>query len=109
MKYSMHLRQYLCKSPYPYYVIQADEDLTKFHVWSKMKTMNAWLYSEQEVLDMIEEKYPGAERIERPVRSRPQVLTRKTYLAKGCQPFPGQEYFPGRGYFDKATITKKNK
>ena len=96
MKYSMHLRQYLCKLPYPYYVIQADEDLTKFHVWSKMKTMNAWLYSEQEVLDMIEEKYPGAERIERPVRSRPQV-TRKTYLAKGCQPFPGQEYFLGRG------------
>ena len=64
MKYSMHLRQYMCKSPYPYYVIQADEDLTKFHVWSKRKTINAWLYSEQEVLDMIEQSYPGAERSE---------------------------------------------
>jgi hypothetical protein len=72
MKYSMHLSTNVGRSPYPYYIIQADEWLTKFHVWSNRKTMNAWLYSEQEVIDMIEEKYPGAERIAHVYRGRPR-------------------------------------
>ena len=71
MKYSMYLKRYVCKSPYPYYIVRADEDLTKFHVWSKNKTFNAWLHTEQEVITMIEEKYPGAERIAHVHRSRP--------------------------------------
>ncbi len=85
MKYSMYLKAYVCKSPYPYYIVRADEDLTKFHVWSKNKTFNAWLYTEQEVINMIEEKYPGAERIAHVHRSRHrQVLTthKKPYPAK---------------------------
>ena len=54
MKYSMYLKHYVCKSPYPYYIVRADEDLTKFYVWSKTKMFNGWLYSEQEVVAMIE-------------------------------------------------------
>jgi hypothetical protein len=70
MKYSMYLDAYVYKSPYPYYIVQADEWLTKFEVWSNRKSFNAWLYTEQEVIDMIEEKYPGAERIAHVHRSR---------------------------------------
>ena len=83
MKYSICLK-YINKSPYPYYVVHADVDLTKFHVWSKRKLLNAWLYTEQEAIAMIEERYPGAERVERVDRSRSkQVLThKKTYPAK---------------------------
>ena len=50
MKYSMYLERYVYKSPYPYYIVQADEWLTKFEVWSNRKTFNAWLYSEREVI-----------------------------------------------------------
>ena len=70
MKYSMYLERYVYKSPYPYYIVQADEWLTKFEVWSNRKTFNAWLYSEQEVIAMIEAKYPGAERIAHVHRGR---------------------------------------
>ena len=100
MKYSMHLKQYVCKSPYPYYIVRADEDLTKFHVWSKNKTFNAWLYSEQEVIDMIEEKYPGAERIARVDRSRIRKVLKthkNPYPAKQSPtlpPSPGPEPWP---------------
>ena len=85
MKYSMRLKQYVCKSPYPYYIIHADEWLTKFEVWSNIKLFNAWLYTEEEVIAMIESKYPGAEKIERAHRSRPaHVITsrRSPYPAK---------------------------
>lgn len=84
MKYSMHLKQYVCKSPYPYYIVRADEELTKFHVWSKTKTFNGWLHSELEVIAMIEQKYPGAERIPWIDRSRPRKVTgrRIPYPAK---------------------------
>jgi hypothetical protein len=81
----MYLKQYVCKSPYPYYIIHADEWLTKFEVWSNRKTINAWLYTEEEVIAMIEAKYPGAQRIERVHRNRPtKVITprRNPYPAK---------------------------
>ena len=74
--------------------------------------MNAWLYSEQEVLDMIEEKYPGAERIERPVRSRPQVLTRKTYLKSSIYNFLNISYTMYdklHEMLEKITLDKKQK
>ena len=84
MKYSMYLKHYVCKSPYPYYIVRADEELTKFYVWSKTKMFNGWLYSEQEVMAMIEAKYPGAERIPWIDRSRPRQVTsrRIPYPAK---------------------------
>ena len=86
MKYSMYLKTYVCKSPYPYYIVRADEDLTKFHVWSKNKNFNGWLYTEQEVIDMIEEKYPGAERIAHVHRSRTRSHVpssrKQSYLVK---------------------------
>ena len=88
MKYSMRLKQYVCKSPYPYYIVQSDIELTKFDVWTNTKLFNAWLYSEDEVVAMIEAKYPGSQRVARSHRSRPrhvlaQALTRrKPYPAK---------------------------
>jgi len=82
MKYSMYLKHYVSKSPYPYYIIQADEELTKFEVWSRKKTINAWLYTEQEVIAMIEKKYPNAERIEHVDRSRRTQTPKPQYLPK---------------------------
>jgi len=84
MKYSMYLKHYVCKSPYPYYIVQADEDMTKFHVWSCRKTFNAWLHSEAEMITMIEAKYPGAQRIKRMDNSRrnSEMPARMTYPAK---------------------------
>lgn len=81
MKYSMHYKQDTSKSKYPYFVVKADEDLTKFHVWSKTKTFNSTLYSEERVLQLIEEKCPGSIRIDwinlsrRPTVEAKQVLT----------------------------------
>ena len=54
----MYLTYYTCRSQYPYYIMNADIDLTKFEVYSCRKSFNAWLYTEQEVLDMIKENYP---------------------------------------------------
>ena len=63
MKYSIKVCHYVSKSPYTYYVVQADEPLTKFHVWGYIKAFNTLYYNEQRVLDLINEKYPEAERI----------------------------------------------
>jgi hypothetical protein len=65
MKYCMYLQKYVCKSPYSYYIVEADEDLTHFHVWSRRKSFNSTLYTEERVLNLIEEKYPGSIRIEK--------------------------------------------
>ena len=76
----MRLKQYVCKSPYPYYVVQSDIELTKFDVWTNTKLFNAWLHTEEEVVAMIEAKYPGSQRIARSHRPRQvfaQALTRR--------------------------------
>jgi hypothetical protein len=65
MKYCIYLQKYVTKSNYPYYIVEADEDLTHFHVWSKRKTFNATIYTEQKVLDLINEKYPNSTRYEK--------------------------------------------
>jgi len=65
MKYTMYLKQYVCKSPYKYWIVEADEDLTHFHVWSRRKSFNSTLYTEEQVLTLIEEKYPDSVRIEK--------------------------------------------
>ena len=82
MKYSMSLNYYVRKSPYPYYIVKADEELNKFYVSSKHKTFNAWLYNEQEVVAMIQEKYPNAERIAHVDRSKKIRTAKMTYKAK---------------------------
>ena len=101
----MRLKQYVCKSPYPYYIIHADEWLTKFEVWSNIKLFNAWLYTEEEVIAMIESKYPGAERIPRVHRSRPtHVITsrRNPYPAKQSLT-PGPKIPPKTGVCRRIT------
>ena len=89
MKYSFHYKHYIGKSNYPYWVVIADEDLTKFHVWSKTKSFNCTLYTEDQVHALIQEKYPGALRIDRVVCNRRKnglstrlTPARKIYPAK---------------------------
>jgi hypothetical protein len=79
MKYYLYYTEYICKSPYPYWVVVSDEWLTHFEVWSRRKTFNATMYSEQRVLNLIKEKYPEAVRVERPiVKNRKKIEIVKT-------------------------------
>lgn len=66
MNYYLYYAEYVTKSPYPYWVLVADTELTKFEVWSKRKTWNATLYTEKQVLGLIDEKYPNSIRKVRP-------------------------------------------
>ena len=74
MKYTIKTCHYVSKSPYTYYVIQADEQLTKFHVWGYIKAFNTMLYTEQQVYDLIEERYPGSVKCEKTIRHRKSNL-----------------------------------
>jgi len=65
MKYSIEICSYVSKSPYTYIVVKGDQPLTKFHVWGKIKAFNTLMYDEDKVLNLIKEKYPDSERIER--------------------------------------------
>ena len=78
MKYSIRTCKYVTKSPYTYILVEADDSLTKFHVWGKTKGFNTLYYDEERVLNLIQEKYPNAERIEKKMKSRfKNVLTSK--------------------------------
>ena len=78
MKYSIKICNYVSRSSYTYYVVKADEPLTKFHVWGNIKAFNTLYYDEQRVLNLISEKYPEAERIPWITRGKPRI----PYLAK---------------------------
>ena len=65
---------YASKGPYSYIVIHSDEPLTKFEVWGKTKGFNTLYYDEERVLNLIQEKYPNAERIEKKMRLRLKKL-----------------------------------
>ena len=68
MKFYIDMCNYASKSPYSYIVIHADEPLTKFHVWGKTKGFNTLCYDEKKVFEMMQEKYPDAERIEKKLK-----------------------------------------
>jgi hypothetical protein len=70
MKYSIKTCNYVSKSPYTYIVVEADDALTKFHVWGKVKGFNTLFYDEKKVLDLMNEKYPDSERIEKKLKPR---------------------------------------
>ena len=70
MKFSIEVCSYVSKSPYTYIVVRADEALTKFHVWGNIKAFNTLFYDEKRVLDLVHEKYPDSERIEKKLKSR---------------------------------------
>ena len=65
MKYSIRTCKYVTKSPYNYILVEADDSLTKFHVWGKTKGFNTLFYDEKKVLDLMQEMYPNAEIIEK--------------------------------------------
>jgi hypothetical protein len=78
MKFSIETCSYVSKSPYTYIVVRSNESLTKFHVWGKIKAFNTLYYDEKKVLDLVHEKYPDSERIEKKLKSRfKNVLTSK--------------------------------
>ena len=66
MQYYMFFAQYVSKSNYPYWILVANESLIQFGVWSNRKSFNATLYTEAQILDLIDEKYPNSIRVERP-------------------------------------------
>ena len=70
MKYSIETCCYVSKSPYTYIVVRADDALTKFHVWGKVKAFNTLFHDEKKVLDLMQEKYPNSERIEKKTKPR---------------------------------------
>ena len=73
MKYSIETCCYVSKSPYTYIVVRADDALTKFHVWGKIKAFNTLYHDEKKVLDLMQEKYPHSERIEKKLKSRKKI------------------------------------
>ena len=78
MKFSIEVCSYVSKSPYTYIVVRADEALTKFGVWGNIKAFNTLFYDEKRVLDLVHEKYPDSERIEKKLKSRKKIsLTSK--------------------------------
>ena len=74
MKYSIRTCKYVTKSPYTYILVEANDSLTKFHVWGKTKGFNTLFYDEKKVLDLMQEMYPNAERIEKKMRLRLKKL-----------------------------------
>ena len=73
MKYSIETCSYVSKSPYTYIVVRADDALTKFHVWGKVKAFNTLFHDEKKVLDLMQEKYPNSERVEKKLKSRKKI------------------------------------
>jgi hypothetical protein len=80
MKFSIEVCSYVSKSPYTYIVVRADEALTKFHVWGNIKAFNTLFYDEKRVLDLVHEKYPDSERIEKKLKSRTKKILSKDEL-----------------------------
>jgi len=66
MKYYLYLQESNPRLRYAYWVMVANEPLIKFHIWSLRKSFNFNLYTEIQVLEMIQECYPEAIRIPRP-------------------------------------------
>ena len=74
MKYSIRTCKYVTKSPYTYILVEANDSLTKFHVWGKTKGFNTLFYDEKKVLDLMQEMYPNAERIEKKYKPRTKKI-----------------------------------
>ena len=66
MNYYLFFAEYVSKSPYSYWILVSDESLIKFDIWSKRKSFNSRFYTEDQVLKLIDEKYPNSIRKERP-------------------------------------------
>ena len=66
MNYYLFFAEYISKSPYSYWILVSDAELIKFDVWSKRKSFNSIFYTEDQVLKLIDEKYPNSIRGVRP-------------------------------------------
>ena len=63
----MFYAEYVSKSNYPYWVLIANEPIIKLGVWSCRKLFNATLFTEAQVLELINTHYPDSIRIDRPL------------------------------------------
>ena len=66
MNYYLYFAEYISRSPYSYWILVSDVPLIKFEVWSKRKSFNSLYYTEIQVLELIDEKYPNSIRRVRP-------------------------------------------
>jgi hypothetical protein len=57
-------------SSYQYWIIVADEPLTKFDVFSPRKSFNCALYTKEQVQELIEKNYPDAIQYPQPLNNR---------------------------------------
>ena len=56
---------------YAYWMVIADEPLTKLDVWSYKKTFNCNLYTEEFVLELVKKAYPeGVQHPRPPINNR---------------------------------------
>jgi len=70
MKYYMFLQDTRGQLKYKYWVMVAKEPLIKFGIWSVRKSFNCTLYTENQVLELVQKTYPEAIRIEKPKSNR---------------------------------------
>ena len=67
MKYYLYRQESNPNLRYPYYVMVTKEPLIKLGIWSRQKSFNCNLYTEIQVLEIIQKAYPEAIRIPRPL------------------------------------------
>ena len=70
MKYYMFLQDTRGQLKYDYWVIVAKIPLIKFDIWSVRKSFNCTLYTEKQVLELVQKTYPDAIRIPKPKSNR---------------------------------------
>jgi len=70
MEYYMYKQESNKNLRYPYYVMVAREPLIKFNIWSCRKSFNCTLYTEKQVLELIQKIYPESIQIPKPKSNR---------------------------------------
>ena len=70
MKYYLFLQDTRGKLKYHYWVMVAKVPLIKFGIWSVRKSFNCTLYTEEQVLELIQKTYPESIQIPKPISNR---------------------------------------
>jgi len=70
MEYYMFLQDSRGQLKYKYWVMVAKIPLIKFQIWSCRKSFNCTLYTEKQVLELIQKTYPESIKIDKPKSNR---------------------------------------
>jgi hypothetical protein len=70
MEYYLFLQDTRGQLKYDYWVMVAKEPLIKFQIWSCRKSFNSTLYTEEQVLELIQKTYPESIQIPKPISNR---------------------------------------